>query len=313
MLFTCLIQGPTLVNVTISDIETSASFDFEKNCTIGIRDDLTIKLGNDIVVEHGKVQPDWILPLNVLHGDVDIQISIEKGVQILKPIQYEGSGIKIRGPGVTGAFLTTEPITWKLLNECKESGIVKIKFEIPYYDSLTLAWQHDCFNLTDPNTNIILTIGTAALASDIASDGLVNLEYQHGKLVDTDIYVSSFYITSSQDIEIPSPIITANKQILYPKFDLLSNKLSSVPECFRLNYRCIDDGASEVKITIPLGTSHLEFTLIKLCKRPQVTVERGSATSNSLFLGIGCLVCLTTLGIMLYSRNKAKIESGNSV
>ena len=308
-MFTCLSQGATLVNVTISDLESIISFDFEKNCTTGVRDDLTIKLGDHIAVEHGKVQPNWMLPSNVLYGNMDIQISIENGVQILKPIQYEGSGIKIRGPGVTGAFISTEPINWMLLNECKEPGLVVIKFEIPYYYPITLAWQHDCHNLTDSNSDAKLTIGSTVFASDIVSEGLINLEYQQGKLVGTDVYVSSFFITSSKDIDISTPIITANKQILQPKFDLLSNKLSNTPKCFTLHYRCIDDGASEVKITIPLGTSHIEFTLVKLCKRPQVRIERGGVTANNLFLGIGCVACLTTLGSILYSRKKGKEES----
>jgi hypothetical protein len=313
IMFNCITDGSTLVNVTISDPDSFVAFDFMKKCSIGVRDDLSIKLGNELVVEHGRVKPSWLLPANVIYGDIDIEISVQKGIQILKPVQYEGTGIKIRGPGATGAFLSGEPTTFKLLNECKEAGLALVKFDIPYYDLITLGWQHACLNLTETDPDLKLTIGTTAQDSDIVSNNELNMEYQHGKVIDTDIYVTNFYVTASQEIQIPPPILTANKQILHPKFELYSNNLGSEPALFKLNYRCIDDGASEVKVTIPLGVSHVEFTLVKLCKRPQVRVERGGVTANGLFLGIGCAACLITLGLMLYSRKKSRIEEVSTV
>mmetsp|Transcript_18956 Transcript_18956/g.18953 ORF Transcript_18956/g.18953 Transcript_18956/m.18953 type:complete len:98 (+) Transcript_18956:869-1162(+) len=82
-----------------------------------------------------------------------------------------------------------------------------------------------------------------------------------------------------------------------------SKDINASPSLFELRYRCISDGISRVKVTIPIKDSApVEFDLMKTCLKPRIKIEKDHNSNSGIFI-IGVLFsALAMIGYLWATR-----------
>lgn len=229
---------------------------------------------------------------------------IDTGTQLLREVKVNSDvDYTLRGSAASSLFLGPIEKTLDFLFANVESGFIEVSLYIDPFDPISFKWTQ-VVPSDDSFTENSLSIGTQYGVSNIISNGYLLSNYSQ-IMIPSEIYSTPFYISHKSPLMIGNPIITTSHEILQPEIIYDSKYIGNIPSMFKLNYRCINDGKAEVKITIPYRNTHSEFSIIKVCKRPRIRIQKESFSNSNILLIGGLFSMMALLGCLWMNREKS--------
>eukprot|EP00871_Galdieria_phlegrea_P004242 jgi/Galph1/4819/GphlegSOOS_G3442.1 len=273
--------------------------------------------------------------VGVTDPSTDLYVSCQNGSQLFRPEVIADCMVETEKCVSIRGLSTTQQVSGKLLMEegetdrfaifyscekARREGIIntRLVLNFPPYEPLTFQWKKDCGGMQTTS----ISVGTSwhgRHVADIISEGKTAEPFSFitSYLIDEDKRDFEFFVsTTSEDvtslekvvITVEKPRIVATRVSPSGQLPLSATKTAPV----QLHFICLNDGESQVVITLPFLYRSLEFSVLKKCRKPQLRRAQGFTVYHATGIVVLAALAVSIASGYLFLRRKRKSSPGFS-